>query len=106
MLTSPAGSRLLLALAVSLHVTLAQTPQVSSVVNLASGEELLAPGVLARIFGRNLGLAQPSTVPVSILVNGAEAAVLDWNPERVRAADSRSPLCFQTSCASSASKSS
>ena len=40
---------------------------------------------IAGIFGRNLGLAQPSTVPVSILVNGAEAVVLDWTPERVRA---------------------
>ena len=60
-------------------------PAVSSVANLASGHELLSPGVLAVISGQNLGLAQPSTVPVSIVVNGAAAAVLDWSPERVRA---------------------
>lgn len=58
-----------------------QTPSISSVVNLASGESSLAPGVLAAIFGNNLGLLQPSTVPVSVSINGLEAAVLTSSPQ-------------------------
>ena len=58
-----------------------QAPTISSVVNLASGENSLAPGVLAAIFGSNLGLQQPSTVPLSVSVNGFPAAVLSSSPQ-------------------------
>ena len=54
----------------------AQSPSISAVVNLASGETLLAPGTLAAILGRDLTLQQPSTVPISVLVNGIPGMVL------------------------------
>jgi uncharacterized protein (TIGR03437 family) len=54
----------------------AQSPSISAVANLASGETLLAPGTLAAILGRDLTLQQPSTVPISVLVNGIPGMVL------------------------------
>ncbi len=58
-------------------------PTVSSVVNLASGTNLLAPGTLAAIFGSNLALQQPSTVPLSVLVNGLLGAIVMSTPDQL-----------------------
>jgi uncharacterized protein (TIGR03437 family) len=58
-------------------------PSVSSVVNLASGQNVLAPGALAAIFGSNLSLQQPSTVPVSVYLNSIQAAVLTVTPQQL-----------------------
>src|SRR5213593_3441438 len=66
-------------------IACAQSPTVSSVVNAASGDTILAPGVLAAIFGDNLGLQQPSTVPISLLVNGLPGAVLMSAPQELTA---------------------
>jgi len=58
-------------------------PAVSSVLNLASGQDSLSPGVLAAIFGNNLDLQQPSTVPLSVLLNGQSAALLSRSPQQL-----------------------
>lgn len=58
-------------------------PVVSSVVNLASGQNSLAPGVLAAIFGSNLDLLEPSTAPLSVLLNGQSAALLSRSPQQL-----------------------
>src|SRR5437899_3117987 len=61
----------------------AQTPTVSSVVNSASGQNSLSPGALAAIFGSNLDLLQPSTVPISVLLNSLPAALLTRAPQQL-----------------------
>jgi len=61
----------------------AQPPNISSVVNLASGQYSLSPGTLAAIFGDNLDLQQPSTVPLSITVNNIAAALLSRSPQQL-----------------------
>jgi len=61
----------------------ATPPAVSSVLNLASGQDSLSPGVLAAIFGSNLDLLQPSTVPLSIILNGQPAALLNRSPQQL-----------------------
>lgn len=58
-------------------------PQINSVANAASGANTLAPGSLAVIFGNNLRLQEPSTVPNSVFVNGIDAAVLQVNPQQL-----------------------
>jgi hypothetical protein len=60
-----------------------QRPTVTSVDNLASGQASLSPGVLATVFGSNLELQQPSTVPVSVTVNDQSAAVLSKSPQQL-----------------------
>jgi hypothetical protein len=61
----------------------AQSPSVSSVVNLASGQESLAPGALAAIFGTNLDFQQPSSVPISVILSGRPVAVLTRSPQEL-----------------------
>lgn len=61
----------------------ATPPAVSSVLNLASGQDSLSPGVLAAIFGNNLDLQQLSTVPLSIILNGQPAALLNRSPQQL-----------------------
>jgi uncharacterized protein (TIGR03437 family) len=61
----------------------AQSPSVSSVVNLASGQESLAPGTLAAIFGTNLDFQQPSSVPISVILSGRPVAVLTRSPQEL-----------------------
>ena len=58
-------------------------PTVSTVLNLASGQDSLSPGVLVAIFGSNLDLQQPSTVPISVLLAGQSAAVLSRSPQQL-----------------------
>jgi uncharacterized protein (TIGR03437 family) len=53
-----------------------EPPNISSVVNLASGDTLVAPGALVAIFGTNLTFQQPETVPLSVLINGTPGATL------------------------------
>ena len=72
-------ARTVLAL-VAAAVALADAPKITSVVNLASGDERLSPGVLARIMGTGTGLAEPSTVPISVRVNGIPGFVVGQNP--------------------------
>ena len=63
----------------------AQTPVITSVVNLASGDRRLAPGTLAAIFGSNLSasLSRPSSVPISVLLNGLAGSVLLATPQQL-----------------------
>jgi uncharacterized protein (TIGR03437 family) len=61
----------------------AAIPNISSVVNLASGDAALAPGTLVAIFGSNLTFQQPDTVPVSVSVNGLPGAVLNATPQQL-----------------------
>jgi uncharacterized protein (TIGR03437 family) len=67
------------------QIPIAQPPTISSTVNLASGEKLLAPGTLAAVFGSNLAssLQQPSSVPISILVNGLAGSVLSATTQQL-----------------------
>jgi uncharacterized protein (TIGR03437 family) len=61
----------------------AQSTVVSSIVNLASGQDSLSPGVLAAIFGNNLDLLKPDTVPISVTLSGLPVSLLYRSPQQL-----------------------
>src|SRR5690349_5066356 len=76
-------AQFVLIMALACSMAAAQSPAVSAVVNLASGQSSLSPGVLAAVFGSNLDLAQPSTVPISVLLTNLPGVVLTRSPQQL-----------------------